>query len=168
MKKAPANKPEKIIIAAVAENGVIGRDGKIPWHLPEEQALFRRLTLGHTLIMGRDTFASIGRPLDGRRNIVVSRTLAPRPDIDVCRSFSEALHLAEKAGRQIFFLGGVDIYQKALSLADRMLISRISGTFSGDTYFPAFTREQWHLVEEQQHETFILQIYLPVARKIRV
>lgn len=168
MTELTVNKPEIIIIAAVAENGVIGRAGKIPWHLPEEQALFRRLTLGHTLIMGRSTFESIGRPLDGRRNIVVSCTLAPRPDIEICRSVSEALHLAEKTDRQIFFLGGVEIYRKALGLANRMLISRIPGTFSGDTYFPAFTREHWQLVEEQQHETFILQTYLPASRKNRV
>lgn len=167
MMKAAANKPEKIIIAAVAENGVIGRAGKIPWRLPEEQALFRRLTLGHTMIMGRSTFESIGRPLDGRRNIVVSRTLAPRLDIELCRSFSEALLLAEQAGRQIFFLGGVEIYHRALGLADRMLISRIPGNFSGDTFFPAFTREHWSLVEEQQHETFILEVYLPASRTNR-
>jgi dihydrofolate reductase len=157
--------PEKIIIAAVAENGVIGHAGKIPWDLPAEQRLFRKLTLGHTLIMGRRTFESIGRPLEGRHNIVVSRTLQPVPGLMVQPRFDAALKTAEGIGRPIFFLGGVEIYRQALKVADRMLLSRIPGRFPGDTYFPPIPPGQWEQVAERDYGSFILQTYRPAVRK---
>ncbi|WP_305042728.1 dihydrofolate reductase [Geoalkalibacter sp.] len=151
---------DKIILAAVAENGVIGRDGRLPWHLPEDLAHFRRLTLGQTLIMGRATFLGIGRPLDQRLNLVVSRSLPPQPGIHVCRTFEEALTTAENAGRSIFFIGGAEIYRQALAVADRMILSRVHGHFTGDRFFPAFSLAQWQLVQEESGKDFDLLTYV--------
>ncbi|MDO3377905.1 dihydrofolate reductase [Geoalkalibacter halelectricus] len=163
MEITPARSGEKIIIAALGENGVIGRDGGLPWDVPEDRRLFRALTLGHALIMGRRTFASLGRPLDGRLNLVISRTLAPRPDLVVCPDFPAALARAEASGRAIFFIGGAAVYRQALPLAERMILSRIPGSFAGDTFFPSFCPAAWRLVDEQQRGAFILQVYRAVA-----
>lgn len=160
MSELASHHPEKIILAAVAENGVIGRDGRLPWHLPDDLRHFRRLTLGQTLIMGRATFLGIGRPLDQRLNLVVSRSLAPQPGIRVCRSFAEALAEGQNAGRTIFFVGGAEIYRQALPVADRMILSRIHGRFVGDTLFPAFSEKDWRLKKEELGSRFDLLTYV--------
>ena len=160
----PAQAGEKIIIAAVGENGVIGRDGNLPWDVAADRRLFRRLTLAHTVIMGRHTFASLGGPLDERLNLVVSRSLDSRPGITVCRGFSAALAQAEAVGHGIFFIGGAEIYRRALAVADRMILSRIPGKFSGDTFFPPFSSSDWRLVSEQDQGDFILQVYLAIRQ----
>lgn len=151
---------EKIIIAAVADNGVIGRDNHLPWDLPEDRRLFRDATLGHTVIMGRHTFESLGgHPLPQRRNIVVSRTLAPRPGIQVCSDFDTAMSQIRVPSEKVFFIGGARIYQQALAVADTMIISRIHGAFAGDTFFPEYDAAQWQLMETRDYPGFQLQIY---------
>ncbi len=150
---------EKIIIAAVADNGVIGRDNALPWDLPEDRRRFRELTTGHSVLMGRRTFAAIGRPLPERHNLVLSRTLEPQPGITVCRSFAAALREAEKLNRTLFFAGGADIYRRSLLLADRMLLSRVHGAFSGDAYFPPFDQNEWTLERVEPHAGFDLEVY---------
>ncbi len=152
-------KSEKIIIVAMTEQFLIGSTGRIPWQIPEELRLFRELTSGHTLIMGRHTFASVGRPLPNRRNIVVSRHLPVTQGIEICPDLASALLLAESYGDKIFFAGGFGIYRAALPLADLMHISWIKGIYSGDTYFPTFQAEKWQLVSEKDHGPFRHVVY---------
>jgi len=136
--------PEIIIIAAVAErNRVIGRGLDLPWHIPEDLKRFKRLTLGHPLIMGRNTFDSLvhqfGRPLPERRNIVVSTTGAwPEfPDVTVCSSLSEAL-ASLKGEPRIYIGGGGTIYTQCLPMAHRLELTLVKGEYEGDTFFPPF------------------------------
>lgn len=152
-------KSSKIIIVAMTKQFLIGAAGDIPWQIPEDLRLFRELTTGHTLIMGRHTFASIGRPLPDRRTIVVSRRLRKTPGIEICPDLASAVQLAESYGEKIFFAGGVGIYRDALPLADLMRISWVKGDYAGDTYFPAFDAEQWQVVSEEDHGDFRHALY---------
>jgi len=124
------------IIAAMSENGVIGYRGTIPWVISSDRRLFRKLTMGHTLIMGRKTFESIGHPLHGRRNIVLSR----RPDYMpegcvICGSLEDALHACADS-EQVFICGGEELYRKALPLATNIFLTIIHTDTEGDTFFP--------------------------------
>lgn len=124
------------IIAAMAENRVIGKDGAMPWHLPDDLARFKAITLGHPVIMGRKTFASIGKPLPGRFNIVLSRQEAYAPEgVAVARTLAEALALAGTAG-EVFICGGGEVYREALPLADHIHLTVVHRPFEGDTTFP--------------------------------
>jgi dihydrofolate reductase len=127
------------LIAAMAENRVIGRNGSIPWDLPEDRKRFRALTLGHPVIMGRTTWQSLPRPLDGRTIIVLSRNREFSPSGDVpAGSLEEALALAAKAvgNDEVFIAGGGDLYQQALPLADRIYLTLIHREIPGDISFP--------------------------------
>lgn len=124
------------IIAAMSKNRIIGRDNAIPWNIPADMGRFRELTLGHTLIMGRKTFESIGRPLPGRRNIVVSRQADyAAQGVVVAGSLQEALLLAGGHG-EVFICGGGEIYQQALPFAGRIYLTLIDCDIDGDTNFP--------------------------------
>ncbi len=147
------------IIVAMTAQRVIGRDGEIPWRIPEDVRLFRELTLGHTVIMGRRTFDSIGGPLQGRKNIVVSRHLPSTPGIEVCRDFKSALELADHFAGQMFFIGGVEIYRAALPLVDVLHVSWIEKDYQGDTYFPSFSTEEWEVVREKNYDSFCYVVY---------
>jgi dihydrofolate reductase len=150
----------KIIIVAMTEDWLIGRNGTIPWQIPEELRLFRELTIGHTLIMGRRTFQSIGRPLPGRRNIVVSRSLPPTPEVEICPDLETALALAEQGEKtKIFFIGGAQIYAAALPLADILHISWIRGEYHGDTWFPPFSEAEWVVDSERDYGLFRHVVY---------
>lgn len=127
------------LIAAMAENRVIGRDNTIPWDLPEDRRRFRQLTMGHPVVMGRRTFDSLPRPLDGRTVIVLSRDPAFAPSgATPAASLEEALYLATHApgGDQVFIAGGGELYLQSLPLADRICLTIIHGTFPGDVTFP--------------------------------
>ncbi len=128
------------VVVAVAENGVIGADGGIPWRLPDDQQFFRSLTMGHTLVMGRATFESIGRPLPGRQTIVVTRNPDYGADgVLTAGSFERALDLAQKAGaEEVFAVGGAAIYEEALPRAHRLFVTRVHARVDGDTRFPPF------------------------------
>jgi dihydrofolate reductase len=141
------------IIAAVADNGVIGRDGGLPWHLPADLKRFKKLTTGHHMVMGRRTWDSIGRrPLPGRPTIVVSRDPAfVAEGARVARSLEEALELAAGAD-EVFIAGGQVIYREALPVADRVYLTRVHASFEGDTFFPAFDASAWRVVFEERHE----------------
>lgn len=152
-------KSSKIIIVAMTEQGLIGAAGHIPWQIPEELRLFRELTSGHTLIMGRSTFASIGRPLPDRRTIVVSRRLPMTSGIEICPDLASAVQLAESFGDKIFFAGGVGIYRAALPLADQLSISWIRGDYGGDTYFPPFAANEWQMISERDYGLFRHVLY---------
>lgn len=137
------------LIAAVAANRTIGKDGQLPWHLPADLRHFRRLTWGHAVIMGRRTFESMGKPLPGRTNIVVSRSGFSHPGVQVASSVEEALALVA-GDEEVFVAGGAGIYRAALPLADRLYLTEIDRDFEGDTCFPSFDRSAWRVVESAE------------------
>jgi dihydrofolate reductase len=131
------------VIAAVARNGVIGRDNEIPWHLPEDMARFRELTTGHAVVMGRKTWESLPdrfRPLLGRRNVVVTRNAGwSEEGAERAASLEEALALVAGEPR-VFVIGGAALYAAALPLAHEIYLTELDAEFEGDTFFPAFDR----------------------------
>jgi dihydrofolate reductase len=135
------------LIAAVARNGTIGRGGRLPWRLPADLARFRQLTLGHTVLMGRRTWQSLGRPLPGRRNAVLTRDASfSAPGCEAVHSIDEARALA--GGGELFVIGGAALYAAFMPLADRLFITHIDADVAGDAVFPAIDPGQWRLVEE--------------------
>ena len=142
---------ELILIAAMANNRVIGRGNALPWHLPEDLAHFRAVTMGHAVIMGRRTHESIGRPLDGRLNIVLSRDPAYRPGPG-CRqagSLHEALLLCAEFD-QVFLIGGAQLFREGLALADTLFLTRIDADIDGDVFFPDLDADAFRLVDSQR------------------
>ena len=148
------------LIAAVAANGVIGRDGDIPWRLPGEQKLFKARTVGHVLVMGRRTYESIGRPLPERTTIVVTRQPGWRAEgVLTATSVPEALARAAEVDDEIYVAGGQQIYRAALPVADRMVITRVEARPDGDTVFPPVDWAGWREVEREPHEGFEVVTY---------
>ncbi len=124
------------LVLAVAKNGVIGKDGQVPWHVPEDLKHFRRSTTGHAVIMGRKTWDEVGKPLPNRRNIVVSRNAALRLDgAEVVPSLEEAIALARTTDAEPRVIGGAEIYRLALPLATRVLLTEIQLEPEGDTFY---------------------------------
>jgi len=137
------------IIAAVARNGVIGHRNRMPWHLPEDLKRFRRLTLGQAVIMGRRTFESIGKPLAGRNNIVVTRSPDwTRPGCHAVHSLEAALAAVHER-EDAFVIGGAEIYALALPVACRLYMTEIDRDFEGDAFFPEFDRSRWREVSRE-------------------
>ncbi len=138
------------LIAAMAANGVIGMSNTIPWHLPADLAWFKRHTLNKPVIMGRRTFESIGRPLPGRLNIILSTQPADDKRVVWATSLDDALALAGEAS-EIMVAGGGDIYQQFLPRADRLYLTYIDADIAGDTRFPDYQREEWRLSFSECH-----------------
>lgn len=145
------------LIVAMAENGVIGREGELPWHLSADLRRFKRLTMGHAIVMGRKTWESIGRPLPGRTSIIIT-TQADYQSGDpltlVATSLDEALQKASHADcvqDQLFIIGGGTIYELAMPRIDRLYLTRVHATVEGDVSFPAIDWQQWELKEQSQH-----------------
>jgi len=137
------------IVAAMANQRVIGADNRLPWRLPADLKRFKALTMGHVLVMGRKTFDSIGRALPGRVTIVVTRQPDWRVEgVERAGSFDEAL--ARAGEREVFVVGGAEIYALALPRADRMHLTVIDADFEGDVRFPAFDEAAWRLVAEER------------------
>ncbi|HWV14451.1 MAG TPA: dihydrofolate reductase [Cellvibrio sp.] len=144
------------LIVAAAQNGVIGRENQLPWHLPQDLKYFKATTLGKPIIMGRKTFESIGRPLPGRTNIVISR----QPDwnaagVLVAKSVEQALVLAgqvrdeqQQTADEVMVIGGAEIYRHALAIADRVYLTRVHADIDGDAYFPELPAAEWKKVSE--------------------
>ena len=135
-KKSPA--PRVCLIVAQATNRAIGKDNEMPWHLPEDLQYFKRMTLGKPIIMGRKTFESIGRPLPGRTNIVITRQTNWRANgAEGVASLDAALALAaQELPEEIMIIGGAQIYEASLPLADRIYLTQVHKTFAGDAFFP--------------------------------
>jgi len=148
------NHPEITIVVAMTRERVIGRKGRLPWHIPEDLSLFRELTTGQTVIMGRETYVSIGRPLPERRNIIVTRTLPAIAGVEVCRSLAEALDKGVTDGRKIFVIGGRALYRQALPIAGSMVVSWIREDFKGDIFFPQFDTEVWSVERTEEYGDF--------------
>jgi dihydrofolate reductase len=139
------------LVVAMTRQGVIGRkipqtqqQAGLPWHQADDLRHFRDLTYGCPCLMGRNTFEHIGRPLAGRLNVVVSRTLMPQADIVVARRFIDAWNLIKDLKLAKFVIGGAELYQQALPLVDRMHVTWIEAEVTGDVYFPKWNRQHWH------------------------
>jgi len=133
------------IIAAVAPDGTIGNEGRIPWHLSDDLKRFKRITMGHAVIMGRKTYESLGKPLPGRRNLVLTRN--PQFLADGVTTFADldaAIAACERASETIaFIIGGAEVYRQALAKADVLLLTNVHKQITGDTKFPPHDRSQW-------------------------
>ena len=139
------------LIAALSRNRVIGRDQRIPWNIRGEQAYFKKVTLGHPIVMGRKTWESIGRPLPGRRNIVVTRRQGyAAAGAEVVSSLDDALARAGDV-TDVFVIGGGELYAQALPRADRLFLTEIDADFDGDTFFPAVERSAWREASRETH-----------------
>jgi dihydrofolate reductase len=139
------------LVAAIARNGIIGARGKLPWHLPEDLRHFKQLTLGHPVIMGRRTWESLGKPLPGRENIVISRRQGfDAPGASVAMSLQAAIALC--VGESVaFIIGGAAIYAAALPLADGLVLTEIDRDYEGDTRFPEWDRHAWRVSQKESH-----------------
>ena len=148
-----------ILIAAVGRNGVIGRDNDLPWRIREDLQHFKALTLGQTLVMGRKTYDSIGRPLPGRRTVVVTRQPNWSVDgVEVAHDLDDALKFAE--GTDLYVAGGGEIYRQALPYADRLELTEVAQSPDGDVTFPAFDRTDWRETARTQHDGFAFVTYV--------
>jgi dihydrofolate reductase len=143
--------PDIILIAALAPNRTIGHNGKIPWHIRDDLKRFQQLTLGHTVIMGRKTFDSIGKPLPGRRNIVLTRAAAAAiPGVETFSNLDAALKSCAD-NTAVFIIGGAEVYRQALPLAGKMLLTEVHAEHNGDTKFPEYDRSQWRETSRSRH-----------------
>ena len=148
------------LIAAMSRNRVIGRGDDIPWVAKGEQALFKKITSGGTVIMGRKTFYSIGRPLPKRHNIVITRKPRGNTDqLDFCESVEAALELAATVARPIFVIGGGEIYARTINHASALHLTTIDIDVEGDVYFPTFDEAAFNLVDTQHFETNLKYSY---------
>ena len=136
------------LVVAVAKNGVIGRDGGLAWKISDDLKRFKEITTGHPIIMGRKTFDSIGKPLPNRINIVISRTINEREGVIVARTVEQAIKAARDAAKElgveeIFVIGGADLYEKTLPLADRLYLTEVDAVVEGDVRFQRFDPADW-------------------------
>lgn len=141
-------------VVAAARNHAIGKDGKMPWHLPNDLKHFKNVTWGMPVIMGRKTFESLGKALPGRKNIVISRQTGLRiPGVVIVKSIEDALFVAaETDAREAMVIGGGEIYKSLYTKANRIYLTRVDAEPEGDTFFPVFEQGEWHLVSQKNHE----------------
>lgn len=138
-------------IVAMDARGCIGKDNALPWRLPADLRRFKQLTMGHTLLMGRKTYESIGRPLPGRRLVVVTRRQDYAPEgVQVAHSVEEALELA-RGDDEPFIAGGAELYRQTMDRVRRLYLTRLEGEYPCDTFFPEVDLSSWHMVEEAHH-----------------
>ena len=155
------------LIWAMDENRVIGKDNQLPWHLPEDLKFFKRTTLGHPIAMGRKTHESIGRILPGRENIIITRNQDYQCEgCTILYSLDELYKLSQQNQDEIFVIGGAEIFQRVLLMADRLYLTKIHHAFSGDTYFPKIDMSEWELQsceqgfqDEKNHYKYEFLIY---------
>jgi len=145
------SKPVLTLVAAMARNRVIGINNTLPWHLPEDLKHFKAVTLGKPVLMGRKTFDSIGRPLPGRRNIVITRQADWQAEgVDVAHSLSEAMQLAEGVD-EVCLIGGAELYAQAIGMADKLKLTEIAAEYEGDAHFPALAVGDWQELARSEH-----------------
>jgi len=137
------------IIVAMSQNSVIGFKNELPWHISEDLKNFKKITLNHSVIMGRKTYDSIGKPLKDRNNIVISRDTSLKIDgVEVVNSLEKAI-LKTAESSEIFIIGGQQIYSIALPLATHMYITKVNGIFDGDAFFPDFAEDEWKEISRE-------------------
>jgi dihydrofolate reductase len=152
------------LVAAVAANGVIGADGEMPWYYPEDLQHFKRITVGHPVVMGRTTYESIvarlGEPLPDRLNVVLSSQDLDLPEGAVlASSVDEALSLAADHDEEVYVVGGATVYEQLLDCADRLVLTEIHETHEGDTHFPEWDHEAWVEVDRDDREALSFVTY---------
>lgn len=139
------------IVVAVSENNAIGKDNQLLWHLPADLKHFKEITSGNTIIMGRKTYDSVGRPLPNRRNIVITRsTELQMPNVEVVNTLEAALSLCEDEN-EVFIIGGAEIYKHALQFTNRIYLTTVHQTYGADVFFPELNREEWKEINKEYH-----------------
>ncbi|RFB16869.1 dihydrofolate reductase [Bacillus sp. HNG] len=139
------------LLLAMDKNQLIGKDNDLPWRLPADLAYFKRVTMGHPIIMGRKTYDSIGRPLPGRENIIVTRDTSYKAEgCKVIHSIDEIVKMSEETEQELFVIGGAEIFKEILPYSDRLYITVIDEEFEGDTYFPAFDKAEWQVISKEK------------------
>jgi dihydrofolate reductase len=140
-----------VLVVAVADNGVIGRGGALPWHLPDDLKFFKAVTMGKPLLMGRRTFESIGRPLPGRRNLVLTRGASGFPaGVEAVASIDAALALIP-ATPELCVIGGAALFAQTLPVAQRLYLTEVHGAVTGDVHFPPWNRAEWRETQRSEH-----------------
>ncbi len=157
--------PSIHILVAMTKERIIGNKGQLPWSLPEDLLLFRQLTVGKTVLMGRGTYQSIGQPLPKRHNIVISGRLQQAKGINVCNNFSAGIALAQTFNQDIFCIGGTEIYREALNLAEYLHISWIEEEVEGDCFFPEYDQNAWIEAERLIFSGFVHCTYIRRNKK---
>lgn len=139
------------IVVAISENNAIGKDNQLLWHLPADLKHFKNITTGHTIIMGRKTYDSIGKPLPNRRNIIITRQNGLNIEgVEVVNSLDEALALC-KTETEVFVIGGAEIYKQAIAVSHRIYLTRVHQEFEADAFFPELDNETWKEIEKVDH-----------------
>jgi len=139
------------IVVAISQNHVIGKDNKLLWYLPNDLKHFKEITTGHTVIMGRKTYESVGKPLPNRRNIIITRQNITIEGCEVVNSIEAALALSS-AEEEVFIVGGAEIYKQSMHLTDRIYLTIVHKEFDGDSFFPEIDQNQWHETAREDHE----------------
>lgn len=141
------------IAVAVGENFAIGKNNQLLWHMPADLKFFKQTTSGHTVVMGRKTFDSVGRPLPNRRNIVITRDPSLKIDgVEVVNSLDEALAITKAEEKPVFIVGGAEIYRQALPKTTTLYLTTIHHNFDADTFFPEINRNEWKLISSEAHK----------------
>ena len=148
-----------VIVAALTQEKVIGKNGKLPWNIPEEYQMFQDLIKNGVAIMGRKTYEAIPRPMAVRPRIVVSQSKTHIPGVTVCPNVSAALEKAKAFQKPIYIVGGTKIYEETIPLADKMYLSWIKKNYPGDTFFPEFDESQWKIEKKEKYKEFELVVY---------
>lgn len=144
-------RPRISLIVATSRNGVIGKDNRLPWHLPADLRRFKELTMGHTIVMGRKTYESIGRLLPGRRNVIVTRNRAFRLEGAIVVDSFDAALAAAADDDEVFIIGGEQIFRLALETADRLYLTIVQVEVEGDTFMPPIDPSRWQRVRTESH-----------------
>ena len=160
------------IIVAIAQNGIIGGNNTLLWHISEDLRNFKRITSGHPVIMGRKTFESLGGPLPNRENIVITRQNIELEGCKVVHSIEEAISYFDKS-EEIFIIGGAEIYKETLPYADKFYLTRVMHDYEGDTFFPSWKEEEWTIYSQERFEKgekypypFIFEEYTSKKKKL--
>jgi dihydrofolate reductase len=139
------------LLVAYDLNKTIGKDNQLPWHLPADLAYFKRVTMGRPIIMGRKTHDSIGRALPGRENIILTRNRSYTSEgCTVIHTLSEIKEIENQSGEEVFVIGGAEIFNEVLEIADRLYVTLIEDEFEGDTFFPSFDEKDWELISKEK------------------
>lgn len=155
------------LVVAVARNGVIGAGNALPWRLPDDLKYFKALTMGHCVVMGRKTFESIGRPLPGRQNVIVTRQAGYQvPGAEVAHSVEEALEACERKD-EVFVIGGAELFRQLIDRASRLYMTEVLREFEGDVFFPEYDRTAWREVSRDRRHAGDLEYHFVVYERVR-
>ncbi len=159
------NKKINLIVAMTGE-GIIGKGNELPWHIPEDLKHFKKTTMSNIILMGRKTFESIGKPLPGRKNFIltsaperISEEIRNNENVFIFSSFRDAEDAASSMDESLFIIGGAAVYKDTLKYADRLYISKVKKNYEGDVYFPEIDESEWILSSSEDFNDFVLEIY---------